>query len=537
MKREDRDTIFEDFGAFAARIGVSLTDWQAASLQLPTRITSIVAPRQSGKSRSLAALALWWAFRKPQQSVLIVSAGEDASRRLLADVKRFATSSPLLAGSVVDEQSALVTVSNVSTVRSVPASERAIRGWSTDLLLADEAALVPDDVLLGAAFPTTAARPEARIVMASSPWAAGGAFYDHVHAGDSEHHRVYRWSLGDCSWIAREAIEAARASMSAARFAAEYEARWAAETDALYSRQVLERCTADIELPDLAELHGPARVIGGADWGVVRDRNAVAYIARLPGVSVLNGEPLGPVYAARTFAWAPGTPLSDVVAEIAASPAHWGAFFSEQNGVGAGPTQELFRLLGRRPPDAGGAPRLELIEERPWLMGEPPPPVRGWTTAKIGVATSAPGKAVVYERLRWLADRGQLVLPRDGDLLRELAALRVELRPGGDEKIEAGVGHDDRADSLYLAAGPKRGFRGWYCALAEIAQRRRPEAELPPAMEGAPVVETGGGLKVFRRPALQSVAGHHVTPPGSGVRAQTEPAGIGGFRFRRSWSA
>jgi hypothetical protein len=57
----------------------------------------------------------------------------------------------------------------------VPASERAVRRWSVDLLLVDECARVDDELLLGAAFPTTAARPDPRIVLAGSLVAAEGA--------------------------------------------------------------------------------------------------------------------------------------------------------------------------------------------------------------------------------------------------------------------------------------------------------------------------------------------------------------------------
>ena len=114
----------DSLAAFAAMVGHPLTEWQARALDLVTRITAILAPRQSGKSRSLALLALWFAFRTPGARCLIVSAGEEASRRLLAEVRRIAASSPLLRGSLVDEQAGLVTLTNGSEVRSVPASDR-----------------------------------------------------------------------------------------------------------------------------------------------------------------------------------------------------------------------------------------------------------------------------------------------------------------------------------------------------------------------------------------------------------------------------
>jgi hypothetical protein len=218
-----------DLHTFSMAVGQPLAAWQADALRLESRTTVLVAPRQSGKSRSLAVAALWWAFRRPDQCVLIVSAGEDASRRLLAQAASVAIRSPLLAGSVTDENAGLLVLSNGSEVRSVPASERAVRGWSVDLLLVDEAAQVDDDLLLGAAVPTTAARPDARIVLAGSPGAAEGAFYTYAEAGEqgSEHSRTFRWRLLDATWIEPAVIEAAREQLAPAQFRREYEGDFA----------------------------------------------------------------------------------------------------------------------------------------------------------------------------------------------------------------------------------------------------------------------------------------------------------------------
>lgn len=520
--RPDFDAARKSIAAFAAMIDHPLTDWQVRALELETRITCILAPRQAGKSHTIGVEALWWAFTHPGARILIVSAGEEASRRLLALIRGIAIQSPLLAGSVLDEQTALLTFSNGASIRSAPASERSIRGETADLLLIDEAALVSDDVGLGAAFPTTAARPDARIVLASSPWAEGGFFHAHVTAGNSEHVRVHRWSLADATWIAPEVIEAARASMSEARFAAEFEARWASSLDAWFSRAVLERCRAEVEVPALADLRGPARLLGGQDYGVIADKSALAWIARVP-VAALNPDFDRPVFVLSTEAWPAGEPLSDVVSDVVASPAHWSVFSSETNGVGAGPTQELFKRLAARPADEGGGRRSGGVmwEERPWdpsfdgakdarrSEGE-------FRTRRNAVATSAPIKALMFERLRWLFDRQQIVTA-DVELMRELASLRVELRPGGDEKIEAGAGFDDRADALMLAAGPIRDRRRKQlrCLLAEAADSRRPDAQLPEDFSGE-VVETGGGLRVWRRPPLQSCAGPNLSLPNAG---------------------
>lgn len=302
----DGAALRDDLSAFAGAVGRPLTTWQADTFALDVHTTVVVAPRQSGKSRSLAVLALHRAFRRREQHVLIVSASEEAARRLLADVRALAAGAPLLRGSLVTEQAQLLTLTNGSEIRSVPSSERAIRGWTTDLLLVDEAVMVPDDLLLGAAFPTTAARPQARIVLASSANTASGAFYDHAKRGESGdlHVRTHRWALGDCAWISPSVIESMRASMSEVRFRAEMEGHFASGLDGLFTRKILEDATADYATASLATMTGPARLLGGVDWGATSDRSACVAIARVPGLP--GGDPVfRPAFAQR---WEAVTP-------------------------------------------------------------------------------------------------------------------------------------------------------------------------------------------------------------------------------------
>ncbi|MDP9416807.1 MAG: terminase family protein [Actinomycetota bacterium] len=510
-----------DLSAFADAVGLPLERWQADALRLEARTTVIVAPRQSGKSRSLAAVALWWAFRRREQRVLIVSAGEDAARRLLAEVRRTAMASPLLRGSVADEQAGLLTLTNGSEIRSVPASERQVRGWTVDLLLCDEAALVPDDLLLGAALPTTAARPDARIVLASSATTTSGTFYDFAARGQqgSEHVRTHRWALGDAWWISPSAVAAAREVMSPQRFAAEYEGVFASGTDAMFSRHTIDRATADLPLFALGELRGPARLLAGVDWGVTTDLSVLTAIARVP-----VPERVFAVVACR--AWPAGAPLPDVIEEIATCPAHFAGLALEVNGVGAPCAQQLARRFRDRPASAGGgrrrgvcvvddSPGVVRRPERPWWAEEQEQrPAREFTTAKAQVHTSAELTAATYSMLRLMLDRGQLVIPAAAeDLRRELLLLSVDLTQGGTERIEASRGHDDRSDSLMLAAGPYKRQGRWRSWLGDLAERAAlPD---PPLPEGLPTVRTGAGLEVPVG-AYASVGGRDLTlPPGT----------------------
>ena len=525
--------------AFAGEVGSPLAPFQLAAFGLEARVSVIVAPRQSGKSRSLATLALWRAFREPGHRCLVVSAGEEAARRLLAEVRRLVTASELLAGSVLDDLAALVTLSNGSEVRSTTASERAVRGWTVDTLLIDEAAMVPDDLLLGAALPTTAARPKARVVMASSATVASGAFYDHAIRGEagSEHVRTFRWALSDAEWIAPSVIEAARESMSELRFRAEYEGVFASGADALFTRAALDRATADFLPDELDRMAGPARVLAGVDWGATTDRSALVAVGRLPGPE-------------RRFAvrcatrWAAGYPLPGVLSEIAGSPAHFDSLVAECNGLGLPLALELKERLRRRDPTAGGARRQEgavIMDEedfealirrrrrRPPLRPLPGAPLP-FSTRPLLAHTTAEMKAAAYSALRMLVERERLLLPASAtDLLRELLLLRVDLTPSGGERIEASSGHDDLADALMLAAVPYRSKRDgrWHVYLGELADDRQ---QLPePRLDGVDLdrlttVTSGGGVEVPRTPVWASVRGPEVTVPAAAVREYPEVA-------------
>lgn len=500
----------DDLGAFSQVAGRPLTPWQVRALGLDTRVTCIVAPRQSGKSYSLSMLAVWWAFRLAGQHVLIVSSGEEAAKRLLAAVRDVATSSPVLRHSVVDEALGKIELDNGSVIRSVPASARQIRGWTTDLLIVDEAAFVEDALIESAAFPTTAARPDARIVMASTPWAPSGSFYRNALAGegrDGEFVRTHRWALKDAKWISPSVVAHARESMPEARFRAEFGGEFVGATDAMFSPELLARASADYRTLSLAELRPSARVALGCDWGVVHDRSACVGIGRLP-VGAWNPDLDHPVFGVVVaHVWEAGAELAGVVDEIVRSPAHVALYSFETNGVGAGPGQDLVRRMRER--------QARLNES----LGD-----RRFTVEVNAVATTANVKAESLSRLRTMLERGTLVLPKDERLMRELGGLRVELRPSGSVGIEADniARHDDVADALWIALGPLSHGR---FAVPDLVHRCGPEADVR-AWNGADLVESGEGIRIPRVPPLQSLIGDGVTdaprPPKPGESARDD---------------
>ena len=522
----DLERLREDPAYFAHEIGVEIEPWQADAIRVhkrEARETAILGPRRAGKSRTAAILALWWTVRHPGETVVVVSASEARARDLLATARRIATRSPLLAGSVTADQAFRLDLTNGSTLRCVPSTDSAARGLTASLVIVDEAAQQADSILLGALRPIISSEPHGRFVMISSALRASGAFYDAVRRAEagSENVTLFRWSIEDCSWILPSEVEAARESLGDVLFRAEYLGEFASGMDALFDRQMLEPCLVDYELTPLAELAGPARLAAGVDWGATHDRSVFTALGRVPGRAQF-----GVVCQRR---WDVRHPLSRVVDEIASSPGHFHYVVSEVNGMGFKPTDDLFGLIERRSPRAGGGkkPRYVVIEDDGSDMRSDRErlahlrrPAAGFVTISKRHTTSSASKAAMYSALRFLVERQQILIPTSAEqLVKELLMLRVDLTASGTERVEAGSGHDDCADSLAMALGPYRPKSQastpvpWSIKVSEYADPRArvPDPLLPAGAFRAPTFDdTGRG-----RPAWQSVNGPELTvPPG-----------------------
>jgi hypothetical protein len=505
----DLRRVAEDVGYFAKCSKWPLTDHQRAAITLETLVTAIIAPRQTGKSHALAALASWWATRKRDQYVLIISGGETAALRLMDAIRRLFSTSPLLADSVADEKTRRIELTNGSVIECVPTSEYQIRSATVDLLIFDEAGVIPQSIV-SAAEPTIAAREGGRIVYAGTPWRLDSPFHRVVTLGDkgSPTVRTVRWSLDDAPFVNWELVDYHRETMSGAVFRAEYEGVWGADTDALLSRQLLDDASADYLTLSLADLEPQVAILGGVDWGRRHDQTAHVGIARVPLPDVA-----GPVFAvANVNVWPKNTPTTQAVRDLMNSPAWWHVLSYEDNGVGCGPADSIDEQFGER------NDRIQSEQGGSCVGADPPPwanPIGYWdgppplTSAyRNRVTTTATVKAEALGQVKAMLERGRLILPRDGLLLRQLAGLRVEFRPSGVTSIghDVETAHDDVADALWIACAPYNG-RTMVQALAVSGVANAD------VRQDGDAVTTGAGIAFPRRPVFQNVASTEAMRP------------------------
>lgn len=394
----------------------------------PARYRVICAGRQVGKSVLLAVLALHTAATRRNATVLLVSAGEEAAKRLLAECAGLARDR--LSGSVLDETRSTLTLSNGSTIRSVPASERQIRGWPVDLLIVDEAGFVADDIWR-AAEPAIVARSGSRVVASSSPW------------GGAEHWFRALWRLGTdrpdeqvAAWhwpstvsplVDAALLEQIREREPADYFAREYLAEWADAAGSYFTEAEIMAAVAPYRMlppedtPDRPDGRRGFPVVAGVDWGLHRDANALVLVALMDAA---GGPPRLFVPHLEAHTGMPFGQFIDRVVEVARG--YWlRVVASERNGIGEYPTTELEARLHR----AGAGARVAPV----------------WTDQRR--------KMSGFGRIKGLMQAGKLVLPLHPGLLKELRALEFEQLASGGLRIAVPerAGHDDLAMALLQA--------------------------------------------------------------------------------------
>jgi len=429
-----------DPGAFAAEVlGQPLWDYQLEFARSAARYRVVCAGRQVGKSTTLATLALFEAATRRNVLVLVVSAGEEAAKRLLADCAALASGSSSLAGSVLDEGKSLLTFSNGSVIRSVPASGRQIRGNPVDLLIVDEAAFIANDIWQSAE-PSIIARPGSRVVLTSSPWGGPDAFFRALwnRGMDRPDAEVesWHWPSSASPLVDEKLLESIRSRNSEEYFRREFLAEWTDDSGSYFKESELMGAVADYRMcqPEDLEwfLDGRYGAAGGVDWGL-NDANVLALVSVLEDFGQ-NRELLGdklalfiPWYEAQ-HKW-PYTQFIDRIVQTSRFY-HLPVIASEVNGVGQYPTTMLDDKISEA----------------------------GFHSAVAPVVTDVRRKQSGFGMIKGLLQTRRLVLPRDPELLKQLRGLEFEQLPGGGMRIAVPErsGHDDVAMAFMQAVSSIR---------------------------------------------------------------------------------
>jgi phage FluMu gp28-like protein len=294
----------EDPVVFAETIlGFCPFQYQAELLRSQSKRIVACWARQTGKTTAIAVKVVHFAFTNAKTTTLIVSRGLRQSMIMFGVIEGMVKTHPILRKSVVKATRTLIELRNGSHIIALPCGPdgSSLRGHTAHLVVMDEAAFMPEDVIASVIFPMLATT-NGRAIMLSTPWGRDHMFYRSFKNPNywSQHVRAE-----ECPRISKEFLEEQRLDIGELRYKMEYEAEFVEDENSFFKQDLIRECVEDYDLIDEDQLKTEGRIPGsyflGADFGKRVDYSVVALLKEEENeryrLEFLRQFPLGTPYA------------------------------------------------------------------------------------------------------------------------------------------------------------------------------------------------------------------------------------------------
>jgi hypothetical protein len=229
---------------FEDAVGSPPDPWQADLLRSTAKNSILNASRQSGKSQTVAVLALHHALFNPGALVLCLAPAlrqsQELFQKVLGCIQTLGADIPV---SPQAERRLSLELGNGSRILTLPGSEKTIRGFSSvSLLVIDEASRVPDE-LYYAVRPMLAVSGGS-LIMLSTPWGKRGVFYEAWTSAQAGWER-YEVPVTQIPRIPEEFLEEERAALPPWVYRSEYMCSFEETEDTVFTANLIERAVTD----------------------------------------------------------------------------------------------------------------------------------------------------------------------------------------------------------------------------------------------------------------------------------------------------
>ncbi len=318
--------------------------WQQEVLKHEGNIT-IRSGRQVGKSEVIGAKGFQFADENEGTTTLIIAASQRQSSLIFEKVRgNVERACEIRKDNIFKEPPTMtkIILKNGSKIYCLPAGRTGyfIRGFTIDLLIADEAAYIPETVW-NAVIPMIAVSRKARgmgyIILLSTPFGKGGYFCDSF---TDEDFKSFHVSSEDCIRIPPEFLRKEKVRMTKEEYAREYLGEFTDDYHQFFPTALIKKCMSIMVWEKDKDYRKEARYYCGLDisryggdenaWVVVEDLNR-----RLKAVWCQTTERIS---------------TTDTIGRTGVLDDEWKfrLILIDSGGLGAAVTDQLMEKLGKR---------------------------------------------------------------------------------------------------------------------------------------------------------------------------------------------
>lgn len=217
-----------------------LDDWQKEVLETKGNIC-LRSGRQVGKTEIISRKSAIYAIENPKKLVLVIASVERQAYHLFEKILAYLLNhhkNQVKSGKDRPTKTK-INLKNGSTIYCLPTglTGQGIRGYTVDLLIADEAAFIPEEVW-------TAVTPmlsvtKGSIILLSTPHGKEGYYYE---CFKDQNFKSFHISSLDCPRIDKHFLERERARMTKIEFSQEYEGHFVDELRQFFPNDLILKC-------------------------------------------------------------------------------------------------------------------------------------------------------------------------------------------------------------------------------------------------------------------------------------------------------
>jgi phage FluMu gp28-like protein len=187
---------------------------------------------------------------------------------------------PILRKSVTKSTRTQIQLTNRSQITALPCGPdgASLRGFTADLVVMDEAAFMPEDVIASVIFPMLATT-NGTAIMLSTPWGRDHIYYRSFKNPNywSQHVKAEQ-----CPLITPAFLEEQRRDIGELRYKMEYEAEFVEDQNSFFKQDLIRNCIQDYDLISEEQLISENKIAGnhylGADFGKKVDYSVITLL-------------------------------------------------------------------------------------------------------------------------------------------------------------------------------------------------------------------------------------------------------------------
>jgi hypothetical protein len=223
--------------------GMPLDLYQKRALDCPGQYQAWLWSRQTGKSSTAANRTTWQVMTRPNQLALLFSNSLRQSQEIFRKV--VSVYSRVHDGPRrIDDNAYSLTLDNGSRVLSLPGSEESILGYTPNLVIMDEAAVISDK-FFKAVNPMLAVS-HGSLIVCSTPRGKRGFFWEiWKHKDDGKQWTTFSVQAEECPRITREFLEQQLNLLGPDWFEQEYHCKFLEVSGTLFSDDMINAIFTD----------------------------------------------------------------------------------------------------------------------------------------------------------------------------------------------------------------------------------------------------------------------------------------------------